>query len=56
MGKQRSARAQVTANRGEWKSPMLQERQVFRHRFTEPGTYSYHCDPHPQMTGVVIVR
>ena len=23
--------------------------------FTEPGTYAYHCTPHPEMTGTVIV-
>lgn len=24
--------------------------------FDEPGTYEYHCDPHPYMTGTVIVE
>lgn len=24
--------------------------------FTGPGTFSYYCDPHPEMTGKVIVR
>ncbi|MFQ6012179.1 MAG: plastocyanin/azurin family copper-binding protein [Thermoplasmata archaeon] len=24
--------------------------------FVEPGTYEYHCDPHPYMTGSVIVE
>ena len=23
--------------------------------FPEPGVYQYHCDPHPNMTGVVVV-
>lgn len=27
----------------------------FRMAFTEPGVYQYHCDPHPDMTGVVVV-
>lgn len=27
----------------------------FSMAFTEPGVYQYHCDPHPDMTGVVVV-
>ncbi len=26
------------------------------HTFDEPGVYQYHCDPHPSMTGTVIVE
>ncbi len=31
--------------------------QIYRHTFTEPGTYRYRCDPHHNlnMTGVVVV-
>jgi amicyanin len=29
---------------------------AFSHTFDEPGMYEYHCDPHPYMTGVVIVE
>ena len=28
----------------------------FNHTFTERGTFTYHCDPHPEMKGTVIVR
>lgn len=28
----------------------------FRHTFTKPGTYGYHCTPHPFMKAVVIVQ
>ena len=28
---------------------------TFRYTFTEPGTFEYHCDPHPYMTGQVVV-
>jgi amicyanin len=29
---------------------------AFSYTFTEPGVYEYHCDPHPYMTGTVIVE
>ncbi len=29
---------------------------VWSYTFNEPGTYAYHCDPHPSMTGTVIVE
>ncbi len=29
---------------------------VWSYTFIEPGTYAYHCDPHPYMTGTVIVE
>lgn len=28
----------------------------FSHNFTERGTFTYNCDPHPEMTGKVIVE
>jgi plastocyanin len=28
---------------------------TFHHTFTEPGTYTYHCSLHPNMTGTVEV-
>src|SRR3989304_986187 len=28
---------------------------TFSTTFAEPGVYEYHCDPHPSMTGVVVV-
>ncbi|HKZ89094.1 MAG TPA: plastocyanin/azurin family copper-binding protein [Thermoplasmata archaeon] len=28
---------------------------TFSYKFMEPGTYAYHCDPHPYMTGTVVV-
>jgi plastocyanin len=28
---------------------------TFHHAFTEPGTYTYHCSLHPNMTGTIEV-
>ena len=36
-------------------SPLLGHMGSFAYTFTEPGTYTYHCDPHPYMTGSVVV-
>ena len=37
-------------------SGLLQRGESFGFTFTEPGSYVYHCDPHPYMEGMVIVR
>jgi plastocyanin len=28
----------------------------FSYAFTTPGTYSYHCSPHPKMVGRIVVQ
>ncbi|MFN2316608.1 MAG: plastocyanin/azurin family copper-binding protein [Gemmatimonadales bacterium] len=45
----------VTANDRSWGSGPLEAGASFVHRFDRPGRFTYHCIPHPQMTGVVIV-
>ncbi len=37
-------------------SDMLEHMGTYRYTFMEPGTYEYHCEPHPYMTGTVIVN
>ena len=32
------------------------ETQRIVHTFDRPGTYAFHCDPHPFMKGVIVVR
>jgi amicyanin len=44
------------ANGEEWASPLLAPGQAFSHEFDRAGTFDYHCDPHPFMTGRVIVE
>lgn len=46
----------VTFDGGEPGSSLIQPHTAYVHRFARPGTYRYHCTPHPFMTGVVVVR
>ena len=36
-------------------SGLIEPGDSFRQTFDEPGTYRYHCGPHPEMTGVIVV-
>ena len=44
-----------TADGGEWSSPLLAPGDRFTQTFPTAGEFSYHCQPHPFMTGRVIV-
>lgn len=46
----------VTADDQSWTSPLLGEGGRYRRAFPRPGRYTFHCTPHPQMTGVVVVE
>ena len=46
----------VTSDDGTWGSGFIAEGDRFSHTFATPGRYPYHCQPHPQMRGVVIVQ
>ena len=45
-----------TADEGEWSSPTLVPGTAFTHTFAAVGEFTYHCEPHPFMTGRVIVE
>jgi plastocyanin len=45
-----------TADAGEWASPLLAPGDGFTQAFLTTGEFSYHCEPHPFMTGRVIVE
>ena len=45
----------VTSNDGAFDSGNLDERQVFSFTFSEPGTYTYHCNYHDQMQASIVV-
>jgi plastocyanin len=46
----------VTADDKSWGSGFLNQGGRFTHRFTAAGSFPYHCEPHPQMKGTVIVE
>jgi plastocyanin len=46
----------VTANDGSFDSGNIDSGAKGSIRFSRPGTYEYHCTPHPFMRGVVVVR
>lgn len=46
----------VTSDDGSFASGLIAPGRKWRHTFTTPGTYTYHCTPHPFMKGTVVVR
>jgi FtsP/CotA-like multicopper oxidase with cupredoxin domain len=42
-------------NTNSWDSPLLSKGQTYTKTFLTPGTYSYHCSVHPNMTGTITV-
>lgn len=46
----------VTADDKSWGSGFVNQGGRFARRFTAAGEFSYHCEPHPQMKGNVIVE
>lgn len=45
----------VTADGGQFNSGNIVQNGSFSFRFATAGTFAYHCDLHPTMTGVVTV-
>jgi plastocyanin len=41
---------------GVWDSPDLNPGARFSHTFPTPGTFPYHCTPHPFMLGKIVVQ
>lgn len=40
---------------GGLESERLFSQESWQRRFEKPGRYDYHCGPHPEMKGVVVV-
>lgn len=45
----------ITDDDGGFTSPLLNPGASWSYTFREPGTYRYHCNPHPWMKGVIEV-
>jgi len=45
----------VTADGGAFDAGLIKPAGTFERKFDTPGTYAYHCTPHPWMKGVVRV-
>jgi plastocyanin len=45
----------VTADDNSYSSSILTRNHAYKHTFSKPGKYPYHCKIHPYMTGTVIV-
>jgi amicyanin len=51
-----SAKHTVTSDEGDFlDSPLLGQGESYDMVFNEAGTYRYHCTPHPNMLGAVVV-
>ncbi|MFC4055840.1 cupredoxin family copper-binding protein [Actinomadura syzygii] len=46
----------VTSGKGPLRSPAMDAKATYRHRFARPGTYDYICTIHPFMHGTVVVK
>ncbi|MDO8466830.1 MAG: cupredoxin family copper-binding protein [bacterium] len=46
----------VTSDTGLFASKILSQGKSFEYIFNTPGTYSYHCIPHPYMKGEIVVE
>ena len=45
----------VTSDSDLWDSGLITRSQTFSRTFVATGSFAYHCIPHPEMTGVVMV-
>ena len=51
-----TVRHTVTSDKGLFDSGLFGKGESFSFTFTEAGTYTYHCTPHPNMKGTIIVE
>jgi len=45
-----------TASSAQWSSGLITPGAVYTTTFDDAGTFDYHCEPHPFMTGAVVVE
>jgi amicyanin len=46
----------VTSDDGTFDSGTISQNQTYSRKFSVPGSFTYHCTPHPYMEGTVIVQ
>lgn len=46
----------VVADDGSFNTNLLEFGEKEEVTFDTPGTYTYHCEPHPNMTGTIVVE
>ncbi len=46
----------VTSDNGLFDSGSIPGNSTYSRQFSTPGTYPYHCTPHPAMTATVVVN
>jgi plastocyanin len=46
----------ATSDAGVWDSQLLTKYVVYQREFAAAGTFPYHCNPHPFMTGQIVVQ
>ncbi|HLO63856.1 MAG TPA: plastocyanin/azurin family copper-binding protein [Azonexus sp.] len=51
----RTSHSVVFPAEGGLESPRMFPDESWVRRFEKPGRYDYHCGPHPEMKGVVVV-
>ena len=51
----RTSHSVVFPAEGGLESERMFPEESWQRRFDKPGRYIYHCGPHPEMTGVVLV-
>lgn len=45
----------TTSDQDLWESPLIGPGETWSRTFEEPGSYDFHCTPHPFMEGTIIV-
>ena len=46
----------IVSDEKSFKSKVLKTEETFVYTFSKPGTYTYLCGLHPQMTGKIVVQ